>query len=597
MSKIAWMDWGDTAFTRAQQEDKPLLLDLDATWCHWCHVMESTTYSDNEVVQLLNDHFIPIRVDPDRRPDINDRYNQGGWPTTAIVAPSGEVLYGATYLPADQMKALLRNVVNLWQNRRDEVREAVASFKRRVAEDQAAAAQPSNYVPEYVLDVVIERSKEQFDFAYGGFASASSGFAPKFPFPEMVEVCLLHHATSGSQETQDMARKTLNGMSSGIEDTEEGGFFRYAVERSWGQPHYEKMLQTNAALLKLYLRAWQILGDQGYRQSATGIISWALKVMARPGGGFWGSQDADGEDAYYGLSLSERATLPMPLVDKTIFCDWSAEMSRAFLEASLLLGDQDTLNQALSTLDYLLSECRQPGGPMFHYIANGKAQLPGLLNDQSHTILALSKAYQLSANRHYLLAATELADFMLAKLYVEQEGIFLDVPPEIEPSGIELRRQRDIIHNSIAAEALLEMHYLTGEERYREAAGKALKAFAHEYAEFGPFSAPYALAGWHYHRPISKLIVIGKASDFSARWLLVQALAAGYPVSVAQLLDPERNREQIDRLGLPIHERPTAFLCLKDSCQAVEDPEQLADLVRKNIFNPQGAAVSVGRTG
>lgn len=502
MEKIDWQEWTAETLARARAEDKPILLDLDATWCHWCHVMEETSYSDQEVVRLVIEGFIAIRVDPDRRPEINDRYNQGGWPTTALLAPSGEVLFGATYVSPEQMRELLARTIELWRTKREDIRTAIDAFRQRAAEGKAAAARRGP-APEDALQEVIRVAKEQYDFSFGGFASPAAGYAPKFPFPEMLHVCLAYYSLTEDGEALEMARKSLDGML-GLWDREEGGFYRYAVQRNWREPHYEKMLQSNALLLSLYLHGWQVTGETRYREAAEGVIRWLLNTVGRPGGGFWGSQDADGEEAYYGRSLAERAKMPKPSVDHTVFTDWNADAARALLEAFLLLGEEDYLRRATETVDYLLAECRQDGGPMFHYQREGERALPGLLQDQARMIRALSRAYQITAEQRYLQAAEELARYLLDHLLDKEGGGFFDLPAPAGAEGLSLSRRKEITENALAAAGLLELSQLTDNAEYQAAAEGTLEFFAEEYSSYGPFAAAYALAARQYHKPAER---------------------------------------------------------------------------------------------
>ncbi len=579
MEKIVWMDWGEQAFARAQGEDKPLLLDLDATWCHWCHVMEQTTYSDPEVVRLVSEGFVPVRVDPDRRPDINDRYNQGGWPTTAFLAPGGELLFGATYLPPEQMREVLKRLQEFWQTQKQEIGGALAAHRAEIMARRIPQAESGPASAE-ALEITLESMREQFDSVLGGFGSASSGFAPKFPYPEAVELCLLQYTLTGDEQARDMARKTLEGMLA-LEDMEEGGFFRYAVQRDWSQPHYEKMLQTNAALLRVYLEAWRVLGDPLYRQAASGIVRWVRSTMCGEKGGLRGSQEADGEAAYYDLRQADRAHLPRPATDPTIFCDWNAEMARSLLEAFLLLGEEECLQTARGAMGFLLAEGRQPGGPMFHYWSEGRAHVPGLLRDQAQMILTLCCFYQVTAEGHYLKAAEELARWVLDNLEDKVGGGFHDFPASSESTGGPLLPRKGILENSAVAAGLARLACLTSNQDYRLAAKRALGLFSQEYAGLGAFGAPYALASWFYNHAQTSVVVVGKKDDFLARRLLLEALEAT-PCSarMAWLLDPEEQRDRLQQLGLPEQENAMAYVCRGEECQAIDQPGDLFRVLR-----------------
>jgi uncharacterized protein len=575
--KVAWQPWTAETFARAEDADKPVLLDLDATWCHWCHVMEETTYSDAEVVRLVNSEFVPIRVDPDRHPEINDRYNQGGWPTTAFLAPTGEILFGATYVPPEQMRAILQKLIDMWKTKRSEMRSAVEAMRLRqeAPQELSIATRDDGGVPAEMLEAAFARCKDYYDEIHGGFGAPENEYAPKFPFPETLEICLLQFAQTGSQEAAEMATKSLQGLLK-LEDREEGGFFRYAVKRDWTEPHYEKMLETNAALLRIFLSAWFLLRDKRYYAAAAGIINWSATTMLSPQRSFYGSQDADGESEYYDKSKAARAKLSTPAVDKTIFCDWNAQMARALLEAFILLGEMTPLQLGLSALEWLLAKCHHASGAMFHYYADDKTHLLGRLRDQAEMILALSRAYQVTAEAHNLQAGEELAQFVIQQLEDKALGGFFDIPASTRDNPTAMQPRKNIIDNAVMAEALLDLAALTGKKEYRQYAESALSVFREEEIGMTPFAAGYAHACWRFHAVQPTVVVVGGREEELASMLLMQALGAGFPFTIAQLLDPKIDTAKLQQLNLPTGDGvPKAYLCGEGSCQKFDSPEAL----------------------
>ena len=324
-SEILWQPWSEEAFGRAQEENRPILLSLSAVWCHWCHVMDETTYSDPDIIRLINQEFIPVRVDQDVRPDINLRYNMGGWPTTAVLTPAGDVLTGGTYVPPDAMRELLGQA-------RDYFAEHAAELGSRTTATQQLEPDPAFVAPPgEAAQEILQSIQNQFDRAYGGL-----GTAPKFPQVDAWECLLLRFALAGEGYAAGMTVRTLDAMAGGgLHDGVEGGFFRYCTTRQWTDPHFEKMLDDNARLLTLFLHAFQVTGDESYREVARKTAEYVKARLMLPSGLFGGSQDAD--ETYYGLSAEERAGRPAPAVDPTAYAGPNGLMVSAFLLASALV--------------------------------------------------------------------------------------------------------------------------------------------------------------------------------------------------------------------------------------------------------------------
>src|SRR3989442_4135358 len=270
--EIQWRQWGDEAFRESQLTGKPILLSLSAVWCHWCHVMDETSYSDDGVIAYINEHFIPVRVDNDQRPDVNARYNMGGWPTTAFLTPAGDILAGATYIPPEQMKEALPRVFTYWVSNRDEVsQKAIETRERRSAQ---ASGRKGELSPQ-VFEDVLRRVAESYDPLYGGF-----GEAPKFPHTDAIDLLLYAYRRDRDPDLLHIARKTLEFMSRGeVYDHEWGGFFRYATRRDWSEPHYEKMLEDNAGLLKNVLALYRATRDAAHAQIANRTIEYMERKL------------------------------------------------------------------------------------------------------------------------------------------------------------------------------------------------------------------------------------------------------------------------------------------------------------------------------
>jgi uncharacterized protein len=298
---IHWFPWSDEAFAAASAEDRPVLLDIGAVWCHWCHVMDGESYEDPELARFLNEHFVCIKVDRDERPDVDARYQraiqaltrQGGWPLTAFLTPAGEVFYGGTYFPPDGahgrpgFRTVLESVLDAYRSRRGQVQSQAEAVRRAVGDDlnEAAPGEPSLQL----LDAAVTQMARVFDPVNGGF-----GRSPKFPHPGAMTLLLHRWFDQPGEPARDILDRTLHGMArGGVYDQLGGGFHRYSVDAEWIVPHFEKMSYDNSELLKAYLDAFALFGIEEYATTAGGIVRWVREVMADQAGGYAASQDAD----------------------------------------------------------------------------------------------------------------------------------------------------------------------------------------------------------------------------------------------------------------------------------------------------------------
>ena len=298
---IHWYPWGDAAFAAARAADKPILLDIGAVWCHWCHVMDGESYEHPAIAEYLNAHFVCIKVDRDERPDIDARYQravqaltrQGGWPLTAFLTPEGQVFYGGTYFPPDGkygrpgFQSVLAGVLEAWRGRREQL-DGQALAIRRAVEHDGGDTSPGELSPG-LLDAGVDLMLRAFDPVNGGF-----GGQPKFPHPTALGLLLQRWWDDPRPELRRVVDRTLQGMArGGIHDHLGGGFHRYSVDAEWIVPHFEKMSYDNSELLRVYCDASAALGTETYAEVGRGIVRWVREVMADPDGGYAASQDAD----------------------------------------------------------------------------------------------------------------------------------------------------------------------------------------------------------------------------------------------------------------------------------------------------------------
>jgi uncharacterized protein len=328
---IDWHEWNESAFARAKSEDKPILLDIGAVWCHWCHVIDRESYENIEIAKIINEHFVPVKVDRDERPDVDSRYQsaisalsgQGGWPLTGFLLPDGKPFFGGTYFPPeDQMgrpgfRRVLLSVAEAFKNKRADLERAANSVSDAVAQAEIFAGARADFDPN-VIDAQIRSVTKQFDIKNGGF-----GNSPKFPHASAIDLVLERYqqtsAASGKEEhLLAIAETTLEKMArGGVYDQLAGGFHRYSVDERWLVPHFEKMSYDNSELLRNYLHGWQVTLNPLLRETSEGIIGWVNEELSdQENGGFYASQDADysldDDGDYFTWTLDElRAALPI----------------------------------------------------------------------------------------------------------------------------------------------------------------------------------------------------------------------------------------------------------------------------------------------
>ena len=570
--EIRWRDWGGDAFREAKETGKPVLLSLSAVWCHWCHVMDETSYSDEGVISFVNQHFIPVRVDNDQRPDVNARYNMGGWPTTAFLTPEGEILAGATYVPPDQMKELLPKVNVHWQSNRDEIAGKARELRERRT---VAMGGERGDISGDVFDVIVRSVVENYDPVYGGF-----GEAPKFPHTDAIDLLLYAYRKKGDPDVLHMARKTLEFMSRGeVFDQEWGGFFRYATRRDWSDPHYEKMLEDNAKLLSNLLALYRTTKDDSHAETARRTIDYLeWKLRHKELGFFFGSQDAD--EQFYKLSKEGRERSEEPYIDRTCYVSWNAMAISSYFEASWTLDRMDLRDAAVKALDFLWSECRDPERGMYRFHDGTEPRILGLLGDQAHTARALLDAHEVTGDSSHLDRALELSRFLLDRFVDRENGGFYDVWDEVEDVGRIKDRQKSIQDNTVCAEVFLRLHHLTRDDDYRTIAQGTLEAFVSAYPHMGYFAAGYARQVDTLVNPPAEVNIVGDPS--SAVELHGAALWVNVPSRIVQVLDPVHDAERLEALSLPAQPAPAAYACAGTMCSApVTEPDALAEAVRE----------------
>jgi uncharacterized protein YyaL (SSP411 family) len=506
---VDWYAWGEEAFARARAEDKPILLSVGYSACHWCHVMERESFENHEIAAVMNQHFVNVKVDREERPDVDQIYMQavqsltghGGWPMTVFLTPDGAPFYGGTYFPpADRhglpgFPRLLHSIAEAWQTRRNEVLHSSTQIAAELGRGDRLRASVS-LLSDDLLFTAFQGLSAQFDEALGGAEGA-----PKFPQPMNWEFVLRYWKRSGNPHARQMVETTLTRMArGGIYDHLGGGFHRYSVDAEWLVPHFEKMLYDNGQLASLYLHGWLAFGNAEYRRICEETLDYILREMTDPAGGFYSAQDADSEghegkffvwtadeirsalspaDAEFALAhwgvdrgsnfegrsilwtpgepaperiAAARRTLfalregrVHPARDDKVLASWNGLACRAFAEAGRALERADYVAAAVRNAEFLLGSMRADGR-LLRTWKDGQAKLKGYLEDYAMVAAALVDVYEATFERRWLDEARRLADDMLRLYWDDEVGGFYDTGSDHERLIV---RPRNLFDNAV----------------------------------------------------------------------------------------------------------------------------------------------------
>ena len=583
INAIHWTEWGDAAFRRSESEDKPILLALTATWCHWCHVMDETSYSDPQVIDLIDSRFIPVRVDVDQRPEISHRYNQGGFPSVAVLDHRGDLIAGRIYTPPEEMVRFLEQASS---GHPDLIESAPPSIA-------ASAGEPGAEVTS-----VLQRLEELYDSNFGGFGSE-----PKQPPWDGVELLLERYGHTREKRLLTMATTTLDGVRAGLYDQNDQGFFRYSVSKDWKVPHYEKMLCTNASLAETYFKAYQVTGRTAYRQSGLGALRYMLESLCDHSSGlFYASQDAG--EAYYGLSWSQREHAEKPRIDRTFYSGWNAMAASSLLKAYGAVGEESYLQLARDVLDRLWREgWTEEGG--FRHSMDGPierdveppTQRSRYLSDQVHALGGFLDLYQATGDAEALQTAIQVVE-SIQRLFGASDGGYHDVCDISANPEPMMRPVKPVLENSLMGVALIRLCCLTGQHALEQRARDTLSLFrgvAPGSSYLGPPglrrmeedeeklylpAAPVWAKAWDMlQRGPVHFVLVGSSFDRRTRRLLRSALRVYAPHKIVQALDPQDDIDRVEDLGFPVDGPPALYVCMSGMCMApVYTPAQVRRL-------------------
>ena len=636
---VDWYEWGDEAFRRAREEDRPILLSVGYAACHWCHVMERESFEDADIARLMNERFVCIKVDREERPDIDAIYmdavqamsGRGGWPMTVFLTPDGRPFFAGTYFPPEDRHGMpgfprvLEAIAAAWRDRRDELVGQGQRVVEAIGRGPGSSTEP---LTETALREALSGLRTAFDQEWGGF-----GGAPKFPQPITLELLLrCHHR--GWEGAIDMVTRTLDRMAAGgIHDHAGGGFHRYAVDRTWLVPHFEKMLSDNAQLATAYLQAWQVTGRELYGEVARTTLDFLLRELRHPEGGFFSSIDADsegeegrfyvwgwdelvdvvGEDVAEALGagpegnwegrnvlwrpseeaevseevvrrlLEVRSRRVRPATDDKVLAGWNGLTISAFALTGRALGAPDYVDAASAAAEFVLSSLRRGDGRLLRSWRDGRTSGPAYLDDHALVAAACLDLYETTFDVRWFEEARSLADAIL-RLFADPAGGFFQAGEDGERLVLRPKELFDTAvpsGSSAAADLLLRLSLLTGEAEYERAAVSAVR-LVHDLMARAPTALAHALGALdRYVGPSKEIAVVGDPDDRATGALLdavrrrylpnvVVAAAAPDDTDAAKAVPLLEARETVDG-------RPAAYVCERFVCQRpVTDPDELA---------------------
>ncbi len=457
-TKIEWREWGQAAFDAAADADAPILLAVVAPWSAESAEMDATTYAEPRVAANVNDGYVPVRVNADRNPRVRERYTMGGFPSTVFLTPDGRIITGATYLGVEGFRGILDSVRRTWETKG----ESAGSVPRALRN----AEPPGGTLSPAIEETLVEQLLASFDEEFGGW-----GTDVKFPMPRTIEFALIR--------ARDQATRTLEAIRTHLQDTYDGGFYRVAGSRNWGDPSREKLLDDNAALLRAFARAYRYTGDDAYRQTAEQTLSY-LTTELWTGSAFASSQR--GATEYYHLDPTDREAANPPPIDETVFADRNGVAIDASYWLAAYTGAKRPRQYADRARKHVCDSLVEGSGRVLH-CDGGPA---GLLTDHARVVAGLTSAWQVTGESG---PARAVADWAIDNLR-RSDGAFAD--GTTEGPGLLDRPTYPVDTNAEMAGGLVDLAVLTGEQAYRTVADAAMANFANATDRMGVEIAHYA---------------------------------------------------------------------------------------------------------
>ena len=634
---VHWQPWGPEAFAAAKAENKPVLLSIGYAACHWCHVMAHESFENPEIARLMNEQFISIKLDREERPDLDTIYQhalallgeQGGWPLTMFLTPEREPFWGGTYFPPEARwgRPGFPQVLEALARAYREDREAVAKNVAALTEALGRLATPTagDGISIELTDRIAERLAQEIDSTHGGI-----GDAPKFPQASLMTVLWRAYRRTGTEALRNAVTLTLDHIcQGGIYDHVGGGFARYAVDRQWLVPHFEKMLYDNAQLVELLTHAWQTTGRPLYAERVAETVAWLAREMRQAGGGFSSSLDADSEheegkfyvwsdseiDALLGpraprfkeiydvtpagnweahtilnrlehleradnaleaeladhraVLLQARAKRVRPGLDDKVLADWNGLMIAALAYAAPVFDKPDWLALAEQAFAFIERDMTGPDRRLRHSWRDGRAAHPATLDDYANLSRAALLLYEATGKSECLARAHHWAE-LVERYYADSAGGYFVAASDTEGLLTRPKRVQDSATpsgNGTMVEVLARLYYLTGEDSYRARAEAAVKAFAGDVPKnFFPFGS--LLNGNEMLQRAVQIVIRGGRGEPDTDALLRTVHSVSLPTCVLAVVEPGRALAQ----GHPaagkdqVEGRATAYVCRGPVC-------------------------------
>lgn len=635
---VNWYPWGEDALTLAKNSDKPLLISIGYSACHWCHVMEKESFTNDSIAAFMNENFINIKVDREERPDIDQIYmdavqlisGRGGWPLNAFALPDGRPFYAGTYFPPTQWKNLLFQIAKLHRENHPKVLQSAEKLTSGIQQD--GFKEYEGEVKGFTEDQYASFFKgfeRDLDMVNGGF-----GFAPKFPLPSGISSLFHQYFYTGNHKALKTAELTLSQMArGGIHDQVGGGFARYSVDEKWKVPHFEKMLYDNGQLLSVYSQACQISQKPLYKKVISGIVQFLKEELQDPSGGFYSALDADSEGIegkYYAFtdrefqsilteneypvlrdhfsvskegnweenlnilhqseplevlanrhnlsidqleSIVEQGVIKLkkeregrvkPGLDDKILASWNGMALKGLVDAYRCLKNEEIVELALNSARFLRREMMNEEVGIFRSYKEGKAKIPGFLDDLAFVAEAFIELYQLTAMEKWLDSAVFLCEFALKKFYHPPGTVFFYTSSDSEKL---IARKAELLDNvipssnSVMANNLFKLGKLLHKPEWLDISEKMLNTVVDKIPSGGPYTARWSDLYGALAHPFSEVVITGpqaleKLREINGEFLPNVVLLAGVKSSGLTLLQGKIDRDET-----------RIFICQNNTCK------------------------------
>ncbi len=546
---IAWRDWSDDVFAQAQREHKLVILDLGAVWCHWCHVMDDTTYSDKEVQALLGKDYVAVRVDQDARPDLSKRYEQYGWPATIIFAADGtELVKRRGYVEPDTMKKVLQE-----------------SFDDPVPNPRQTANYPAaseRGLSEAQRDRILATVVYGYDQQHAGW-----GDGQKFLDASLMEFAL----TRANEENWVFALASKESLQASLNliDPKWGGVYQYSDQPDWKSPHFEKIASIQSAYLFSYAYGYQVFKDEKYRDAAKNVLRYLDAYLQDAGGAFYTSQDADVSaqltgHMFYAMSDGERRQVAQPAIDRNIYANENGALISALLTDYAMAGDASSLTRAERAMDWIVANraLPEPGG-----FKHGTQDSGGpFLSDTLAMSRAMLDMYAVTGRREWLASAQAGAHFIDAHFSDRNDGGFFTTDPK---HGGVLKPYKEIDENLVAARFFNLLSYYAHDTKLAATAAAAFQSVSSpEQLKRNSFAPGLLLADAEIKTPPLHLTIVGAKADLQAQALFGAAIATAPAYKQTEWYDSAEGSLPGSDISFPKLPQAAAFVCTGNLCSA-----------------------------